>query len=185
VRQRGGQRDGIGLEGCNLPGRLWLLPAGDWPHLLSAGPVVFAAVSCHWALLGWPGGRRLWRCECRGPCGRVSESRRPWVVTASCGAASAEAHVGVHPSRSCHGLIAASCGASSVEAPVGVHPSRAGLGLMAASCGVATVEAPVGMHPSRSGLGLIAASECLDWLVLATPVSVAVPTSDALCLFLG
>jgi hypothetical protein len=36
----------------------------------------------------------------QGPCGRASQSRRPWVVAASCGAANAEAPTGVHPSRS-------------------------------------------------------------------------------------
>ena len=52
----------------------------------------------------------------------------------------------------------------------------------------------MGVHPSRSGLGLLQGIgagpepdvlwERLDWPVLTTPVSVAVPTSDALRLFL-
>ncbi len=87
---------------------------------------------------------KLWCREYRGPCGRASESLRPWVVVEGCGAANA-------------------------EAPVGVHPSRAGLGLLPG----------IGAGPEPDVLW-----EHLDWPVLTTPVSVAVPTSDALCLFL-
>ncbi len=88
--------------------------------------------------------RRLCRRECRGPCGRASESHRPWVVAEGCGAANA-------------------------EAPVGVHPRRAGLGLLQG----------LGAGPEPDVL-----QARLDWPVVSTPVSVAVPTSNALCLFL-
>ncbi len=52
---------------------------------------------------------------------------------------------------------------------MGVHPSRAGLGLLPG----------IGAGPKPDVLW-----ERLDWPVLTTPVSVAVSTSDALCLFL-
>ena len=138
------------LEGCNLPGRLWLPPAGDLPHLLSAGPVVFAAVRvtehCWAGLVGEGCGfRKLWRSERRCPCGHASESLRPWAVVECCGAASA-------------------------GAPVGVHPNCASLGLLPG----------VGAGPEPGVL-----RECFDWLVLATPVSAAVPANGALRLFLG
>ncbi len=52
----------------------------------------------------------------------------------------------------------------------------------------------MGVHPSLAGLGLLPGIGAgpepdvlqarLDWQVVSTPVSVAVPTSDALCLFL-
>jgi hypothetical protein len=87
--------------------------------------------------------RKLWRRECRGPCGRASESLRPWVVAKGCGAANA-------------------------EAAEGVHPSRVGLGLLPG----------VGAGPEPDVL-----QARLDWPV-STLVSVAVPTSDALRLFL-
>ena len=201
-RQRGEQRGGVGLEGCNLPGRLWLPPAGDLPHLLSAGPVVFAAVSVTehcWAGLvdEGCGFRKLWRPECRGPCGRASESLRPWVdcrklwrrgCRGPCGPASESLRPWVqvdcrklwrsergcpcgHASESLRPwAVVECCGAASAGAPVGVHPSCASLGLLPG----------VGAGPEPGVL-----RECLDWLVLATPVSIAVPASDALCLFLG
>ena len=67
-------------------------------------------------------------------------------------------------------VVAEGCGATNAETAEGVDPSRAGLGLLPG----------VGAGPEPDVL-----RECLDWLVLTTPVSVAVPTSDALCLFSG
>ncbi len=92
------------LSGC-LPGRL-----SDLRRRTQA-----VGMSLSVAGPGRPGGRRLWRHECRGPCGRASDdptlrvrALRPcqWVVVEGCGAANVEASVGVtvHPPASRSGL---------------------------------------------------------------------------------